>query len=190
MKKTLYFCLFKQQKVYLRTPKNTTMNIIAILVAALIHMLLGFVWYHPKVMGTLWMKETGLTEEKMKGGNMFLIFGLSLLFAFMLSFFMSNVVIHQAGVGSALYYALKDPTRAVAAQSIVDQFVGDGIYAHEGRTIHHGVLHGVIAGFFFMLPLFATNAMFERKSFKYIFVNAGYWIICLGIMGGIMSAWQ
>ena len=166
------------------------MNVVAILVAALIPMLLGFVWYHPKVLGTLWMKEAGLTEEKLKGGNMAMIFGLALFLAVMLSFFMSNVVIHQASVSSALYYALNDPARAAAAQAIVDQFTGTGIYASEGRTLHHGALHGVIAALFFMLPLLATNAMFERKSFKYIAVNAGYWIVCLAIMGAIISAWR
>ena len=166
------------------------MNYPALFVAALVPMILGFIWYNPKVMGAAWMKETGLTDEKMKQSNMVLVFGLSFLFAMMLSFFMHSVVIHQMGLKSALFYALADPARKEAAQKIVDQFTGTGIYANEGRTIHHGVFHGVIAGVFFMLPILATNGMFERKSFKYIAINAGYWIICLGIMGGIISAWK
>jgi hypothetical protein len=36
----------------------------------------------------------------------------------------------------------------------------------------------------------ATNALFERKGYKYVLVNAGYWIVCLGIMGGIVAAWR
>ena len=31
-----------------------------------------------------------------------------------------------------------------------------------------------------------TNALFERKGFRYIAVNAGYWILTLMIMGGII----
>ena len=31
-----------------------------------------------------------------------------------------------------------------------------------------------------------TNAMFEAKGFTYITVNAGYWIISLALMGGIV----
>ncbi len=60
-------------------------------------MALGFIWYHPKVLGTVWMTETGLTEEKMKAGNMALIFGISFILAFMLSLSLTNQVIHQLG---------------------------------------------------------------------------------------------
>jgi hypothetical protein len=37
-----------------------------------------------------------------------------------------------------------------------------------------------------MLPILATNALFERKGFKYIAINAAYWIITLAVMGGII----
>lgn len=32
--------------------------------------------------------------------------------------------------------------------------------------------------------------MFERKSWKFIFINSGYWIVNLTIMGGIICAWM
>jgi hypothetical protein len=59
-------------------------------------------------------------------------------------------------------------------------------FGTDFRTFKHGMLHGAIAGLFFMLPILATNAMFERKGFKYIAVNAGYWILTLMIMGGVI----
>jgi len=40
------------------------------------------------------------------------------------------------------------------------------------------------------LPIIGTNALFERKSAKYIFINAGYWIVTLGVMGAIICGWQ
>jgi Protein of unknown function (DUF1761) len=43
---------------------------------------------------------------------------------------------------------------------------------------------------FLVLPLIGTNALFERKSWKYIFINAGHWTVSLMLMGGIISAWQ
>lgn len=52
---------------------------LSILIAGLIPMALGYVWYHPKVFGNAWMKSLGLTEESVKEGNMALIFGLSTL---------------------------------------------------------------------------------------------------------------
>jgi hypothetical protein len=57
------------------------------------------------------------------------------------------------------------------------------------RTFKHGMFHGIMAGLFFVLPVMGTNALFERKGFKYIAVNCGYWILCLGIMGGIICQW-
>ena len=50
-------------------------NFLAVLVAALSSFVVGFVWYNPKVFGTIWMNEIGMTEEKAKQGNMAKIFG-------------------------------------------------------------------------------------------------------------------
>lgn len=36
------------------------------LAAALSTFIVGFIWYHPKVFGTVWMKAEGLTEEQLK----------------------------------------------------------------------------------------------------------------------------
>ena len=50
---------------------------LAVLVAALSSFVVGFVWYNLKIFGTIWMNETGMTEEKAKQGNMAKIFGLT-----------------------------------------------------------------------------------------------------------------
>ena len=63
-------------------------NILAIVLAALIPMLMGFIYYHPKVFGNAWMQSLGLTEEDLKKGNMAVIFGVSLLMSFLLSMFL------------------------------------------------------------------------------------------------------
>jgi len=57
------------------------MNWIAIFVSALATLVVGFVWYNPKVFGTAWMKETGLTQEELQKGNMLKIFGLTYIFS-------------------------------------------------------------------------------------------------------------
>ena len=54
------------------------------------------------------------------------------------------------------------------------------------HTFKHGAFHGALLGIFTILPIIATGAMFERKGFKYIAINAGYWILCLTIMGAIV----
>ena len=62
-------------------------NWLALVVASLSTLVVGFVWYHPKVFGTIWMKEIGMTEEKAKNSNMALTFGLSVVLAFLAAFF-------------------------------------------------------------------------------------------------------
>jgi hypothetical protein len=62
-------------------------------------------------------------------------------------------------------------------------------YGTAFRTFKHGALHGFMTGLFFAFPMLAINGLFERKSWKYIFVHAGYWILTLTIMGGIICAW-
>ncbi len=155
------------------------MNWPAFIVATLVPMIMGFIWYNPKTpTGAAWIKETQITEEKMKGANMPVIFGLSLLFSFLMNFFIvSHEVIHQYG---AFSLTVNNPEESY--RLLTD-------YKHEFRTFSHGMLHGALLGLFFVLPLFATNGMFERKSWKLIWVNVGYWTISLMIMGGILSAW-
>ena len=62
-------------------------NWLSIVVAAIVPMLVGFVWYNPKVFGAGWMKAAGLTEADAKKGNMAVIFGVSLVLSFLMSIY-------------------------------------------------------------------------------------------------------
>ena len=42
---------------------------IAVVVAFVANMVLGFVWYHKKVLGGIWMDDIGKTEEEIRSGN-------------------------------------------------------------------------------------------------------------------------
>jgi hypothetical protein len=43
-----------------------------------------------------------------------------------------------------------------------------------------------IADFFFGMPVLAINLLFDRKSFKHILINSGYWVVRLPLMGEIV----
>ena len=58
----------------------------------------------------------------------------------------------------------------------------------EFDTFRHGVFHGVILMVVLVGPIFVTNGLFEQKSWKNILINIGYWLITLGLMGGILDA--
>jgi hypothetical protein len=157
-------------------------NILAILVAAISALVVGFVWYNPKVFGNAWMQAADITEEKIKSGKMGKIFALALLFAFFLAFSMQVLVIHQMGAWSMIG-GEKTAETLPSFQAFMDD------YGTAFRTFKHGALHGVLAGIFIALPIIGTNALFERKSAKYILINSGYWIVTLAIMGGIICGW-
>ncbi len=162
-------------------------NWIAILVSALIPLLIGGIWYNPKVMGKVWMASSGITEEQIKSGNMARIFGLTLLFSIMLAVFMSAWVVHQIHINSILMNepGFGDPN------SEIGLFISDFMakYGTNFRTFSHGAVHGVLATLMFAFPLIAINAQFERRSWKYILVHLGYWLITLVLMGGLIAAW-
>ncbi len=160
-----------------------------IFIAALVPLLIGFIWYNPKVFGNAWMQTSGMTEEKMKGSNMALIFGLTYLLSIFIAFFLPIVVIHQYGVFSLLNDSLQSTDAGVreAATTQLQNFNQNfgGMY----RTFGHGALHGFMMAFFVVLPVIAINALFERKGAKYIFINWGYWAVSIMLMGGILCRW-
>ena len=161
------------------------MNISVFFLSALIPILVGFVWYHQKVFGTAWMKAAGVSEESAKGANMALIFGLTYLFSLMLAVVLQSLVIHQNHLQSLFFLQpIDDPNTEAGAlyKNIMD---------HHGtsyRTLKHGAFHGTIAGIFLALPLIGINALFERRGFKYIAINSGYWIVAMALMGACICA--
>jgi hypothetical protein len=61
-------------------------------------------------------------------------------------------------------------------------------YGSNFRTFKHGVLHGTISGIMLATPVIGVNALFERKGFKYVAINAGFWIVSFALMGGVVCA--
>lgn len=159
-------------------------NPLILALAALVPLITGFIWYNPKVLGNAWMEAAGVTEDKLKGGNMALIFGLCYLFSFMLASALNGMVIHQNHLFSILINepGLKEAGSEV--NNLVTSFMAK--YGSNFRTFKHGAFHGTLAGLFVALPLVGINALFERRGFKYIAIHTGYWTITIALMGGII----
>ncbi|RZJ53817.1 MAG: DUF1761 domain-containing protein [Flavobacterium sp.] len=155
-------------------------NFIALLLAALVTLVVGFVWYHPKVFGTIWMKENNFTQEQLRTGNMLKIFGLTYIFSLMITVVLMSLTIHQSGAVGMV----GGPPLLESAKPSFAAFMAD--YGTAYRTFKHGALHGGISGLFFALPVIGINGLFERKSWKYILIHAGFWIVTLTLMGGIV----
>lgn len=164
------------------------LNPLILALSALVPLLVGFIWYNPKTFGTAWMKAADMTDDKMKGANMALIFGLTLLLGFMLAVMLNVIVIHQNG----LFSLLEGEADIADPNSASSQFLNQAMqtYGDRFRTFKHGALHGTLSGLFFALPVMGINALFERKSGKYIAINVGFWTVTMAIMGGIICAFS
>jgi hypothetical protein len=164
------------------------MNFIAILVSAIVPMIIGLIWYSPKLFANVWMKESNLTEADLKGANMVKLLITTFILSLMAGTAISTMVIHQNHVMSIL---VNEPGFGQEGSEIMVYFkdfmtrFGDNF-----RTFKHGAFHGAIMAIFFVLPVVGIQSLFERKSWKYIFIHVGFWFVSMIIMGGIISAWK
>jgi len=152
-------------------------------VTGLIPMVVGFLWYGNAGFGKKWMSVNGFEEEDLEGGNMALIFGLSYLFSSFIAFALSGIVVHQS---SLIQMMMPD---VIEVGSVAQQQYNDMMaqYGDNFRDFKHGALHGSFFAFVFVFPIIAIKSLFERRGWSYIWIHAGYWIVCLGLMGGILS---
>lgn len=159
------------------------MNFYIFFIAALIPMIIGILWYGP-LFGKTWMKEMGFTKESLEGANMLKTMLLSYVFSLLIATFLLPATIHQMGVYSTLAGESGFAESTGEAFTFFQEFLAN--YGDRFRTFKHGAFHGVLSGLFLALPIIAIIAMFERKSAKYIAINAGYWVVTLAIMGGLV----
>lgn len=129
-------------------------NLLAQLLAAASTLVVGFVYYNPKVLGGVWMRSIGLTPDPNVTPNMGKLLGFSFLLAFIATFPLNYMV------------------------------------NHDNHTFGHGALHGGEIGLLILLPVFGTNALYEGRSWTYVFVISGYWTLCFALMGGILRIMQ
>ena len=127
--------------------------------AAIVPMIVGFLWYNPKTFENAWMDTIGMTREKMESGNMAITMGVSLIMAFILTLHLSYFVNHPSSFGGP----------------------------PSSDTFGHGAFHGAFTALLIALPIIGTKAIFEQRGFKYVLINLGYWIVTLALMGGVLD---
>lgn len=162
------------------------MDILILLATALIPLVLGAIWYNKRVFGTAWKTTAGMTEERLRKGNVFVRYGLAFLLSFFVAAILQAIVIHQAHLFSILINepGFNDPG------SEVHRYFTDFMtkYGSNFRTFKHGAFHGTLAGFLLAMPIVGFISLFERRGFKYFAIHAGFWIVSLALMGGVLCA--
>jgi hypothetical protein len=136
------------------------LNWLAILVAAISTMVVGFLWYSPLLFAKPWMREMGYDPndkarmEEMKksagpayGGS----FVASLVSAFVLALF---------------------------------------LHRFQNYTVHFGLIIGFHVWLGFVATVQFTGALFMKQSMKLFAINTGYQLVCYLVMGAILAVWQ
>ncbi len=140
-----------------------SINWFAVLVAGISAFVLGGVWYSPLLFGKAWMSENKLTEEDVKKGNAAKIYG----WAFVLSLVMA--------ANLAMFLA---DTPAECTGNCAQK-----------TDITWGTIAGFLAGIWGFAAI-AIAALFEQKTARYIFINGGYALLALTLMGAIIGVWR
>lgn len=135
-------------------------NYLAILVAAIASMFIGFLWYGP-VFGKPWMAMMGITKEqveKAKKSSMTKQY----VIMFIGSLIMAWVLAH-ALIFAATYLQVT----GVAA----------------------GLEAGFFNWLGFIAPVMLGSVLWEGKSWKLWFLNVMYYLVTLCVMGVILALW-
>lgn len=81
--------------------------------------------------------------------------------------------------------SLNDPNSAFSV--FINDFMTN--YGDRHRTFGHGIIHGIELSLLLGLTFIGVQSLFERRPFKYTMIHVGYWVVCFGIMGGILCAY-
>lgn len=136
------------------------MSFVAVLIAGVLSMVVGFVWYSPGVLGKPWMKLMGYTEAslKKKQAEMGKWYAVSFVLALLTAYILSHVM------------------------TFAENFYG---YAR----LSTGITSAIWMWLGFVMPVQMTEVIFGGKSLKLLGINTGYQLVSLLVMGVVLGLW-
>jgi len=66
-------------------------------------------------------------------------------------------------------------------------FIGPGAAAGWANPVFLGAFYGFLTGFGWLFFAFVVVGLFELKSWAWIFINGGYWVVTMTAMGAIIA---
>lgn len=159
-----------------------TPNILVLLGAALIPLVVAFIWYSIPSVNAVWSKANRLTEEEAKAPLRVLQLVFSFIFYFMIAFGTFVLTVHQFHIFSLVGGNAELLKTGTGAAFLIE-------YGSDFITWSHGLAHGFMAFIAFGLPLTGLNAIWEKKGIKYLVIDGIYWLISLVLMGMVISMW-
>jgi hypothetical protein len=129
------------------------LNLLAIIVAALVNMALGALWYSNLLFASTWTRLVG--HDPGQEGN--------------------------PGPGYAI---------AALASLLSALMLAIIIAALRGTSLVDGIVAGLAVGVGLVATAMATDYIFHSRPTGLFFINAGYRVVGLAIMGAILGVWQ
>jgi hypothetical protein len=137
-----------------------SLNWLAILVAGISTMVVGFLWYSPLLFAKPWMREMGYDpNDKAKTEKMKKTAG-------------------PAYAGSMVASLLSAFTLALILHGL------------RAEDLHFGIMASFHIWLGFVATVQFTGALFMKQSMKLFAINTGYQLVCYLVMGTILTVWR
>ena len=136
-------------------------NYLAVIVAAIVSMAIGFFWYG-NLFGKAWMRLAGITQDDMKSMKAKMSPLAASIGGFLTALLMSYVLAHALVFGNAYL----------------------GMFGAGA-----GMMGAFWYWLGFVVPVTAGVYLWEGKSWKLWAINAGYYFVSLLVMGAILASW-
>jgi len=140
-------------------------NGLAVLVAAIANMVIGFLWYGP-LFGKQWTKLMNFDSKKMKEMK-----NQSMTKPMILGFISALVMAY------ALSYIL-DRSRLIF-----------NLLELGALDILHGLFIGFLVWLGFIVTVLLGTVLWEGKPIRLYLLNISYWLVTLLVMGAILAVW-
>lgn len=138
---------------------DVQVNYIALLLAGVVNMAIGFLWYSPVMFAKRWMKLMGFTAESMKKDQ------------------------KQNGK----WYALSFVVALVMAYVLSHVIVLSENFFHYPR-LQTGLTTAFWMWLGFVMPVQLTGVIFSKdKNFELFAINTGYQLVSLFVMGATIA---
>ncbi len=128
-------------------------NYFAVLLAAIVSMVVGFLWYSPFLLGKPWMKEMGYTPDSIKKAQkeMGKLYALSFIVALITAYVLSHVMTLSMNF-------FQTSELSTALNTAFWMWLG------------------------FVMPVQVTNTIFSDKNWKLFGINTGHQLTSLVVM--------
>lgn len=133
-------------------------NYLAILVAGVVSMVIGFLWYSPMLFGKPWMKLMGYTAESLKKAQKEM--GKLYAVCFVLTLVMGYVLSHVMTMSMSFFHY---------------------------DALSTGLISAFWMWFGFVMPVQATDAIFGSKKVNLFVINSGFQLAALLVMGAVLG---